>query len=63
MMSLTNPAKWIDPIGQIRLVPFFRGKVEPFLEAFDALLSDSRLDNAQLAAEFAFYAARNAHAC
>lgn len=62
MMALTTPAKWVDPLGKVALLPYACEHAGGLLDDYDAILSDSRM-TASLAAQAAYWAARTASHC
>jgi hypothetical protein len=62
MAALTDPPTWIDPLGQITLLPYSCASEEGKRAAFDAILADQRM-NASYYAQAAYWAAFTATAC
>lgn len=57
MMARTDPVKWVDPLGQIALLPHDCARSGDLLDDFDAMLADAR-QTAGLAAQMAYWSAQ-----
>ncbi|MGP3989866.1 hypothetical protein [Streptomyces sp. 3N207] len=62
MMALSSPPRWIDPIGQVELLPHSCGNAPAMLRPFDGMLTHPR-QTAQTAAQLAYWSARTASHC